>query len=605
MQRCLALAALAVAPMLGALPLPTAPQLAWQRGEIMALVHFSMASYFRDGDPGCGSDNWEGESGSSNPNSFAPTALNVSQWVDSMVAIQATEAVLTAKHGCGFYLWDTAVQLPRGGGTYPYHVNLERYGDVLAQFVAATSARGIGHGFYYSLTNNFFLNVFAHSAHGNSSALPGQFPVTQAEFEAIALASVTELWTRFGNQTELWFDGSYTTDMQAELTALLQRTQPNAVAFGGLGISSNPARWCGTEAGSPPGYPTIWSTGTENGGQPPAEGVPWNPSGVDLTLQVGDHWFYTPGLALRPLGELIDVYHKSVGCNGKLELDFAISRTGQLDPRHVAAYAAFGAWQRSCYGAPLATAAPGASLVSVLDLGSGGAPVLVDRVMLREDLAGGQNVNGYLLEWEDSSSAGEGGASGWQSFGSGTTVGNKKIHLRAEGAVNATSLRLTLAPSAFPPPYAQFLTTFAAFAPGPCAVGPSPAKAVRFSRGGACLVSNATFPCPGGAGNACPVFLGSCSDPTALWDDSDGTLQNLHVAQSTGQLAGIVSAPILPAPCMKKGELSVLTRPPFPPSPPSPRRTLTATPMKRAQWPSSWAWAAARAPMAFTLRGGS
>jgi len=167
-----------------------------------------MATFFRDGDPGCGGDNWNGETGSSNPDSFNPTALNVSQWVDSMVAIKATEAVLTAKHGCGFYLWDTAVQLPRGGGTYPYHVNLSKYGDVLQKFVDATSARGIGHGFYYSLTNNFFLNVFHHSARGNASALPGQYPVTQSEFESLAFDSVKELWTKYGNLTEIWFDVS-------------------------------------------------------------------------------------------------------------------------------------------------------------------------------------------------------------------------------------------------------------------------------------------------------------------------------------------------------------------------------------------------------------
>ncbi len=94
--------------------------------------------------------------------------------------------------------------LPRGGGAYPYHVNLEKYGDVLGQFVAATTARGIGHGFYYSLTNNFFLNVFGHSAHGNNSALPGQYPVSQEEFEALAFASVKELWTKYGNLTEIW-----------------------------------------------------------------------------------------------------------------------------------------------------------------------------------------------------------------------------------------------------------------------------------------------------------------------------------------------------------------------------------------------------------------
>ena len=48
------------------------------------------------------------------PNSFAPSRLNVSNWVESMLAIGATEAVLTAKHGCGFYLWPTNVTLPDG-----------------------------------------------------------------------------------------------------------------------------------------------------------------------------------------------------------------------------------------------------------------------------------------------------------------------------------------------------------------------------------------------------------------------------------------------------------------------------------------------------------
>jgi hypothetical protein len=34
------------------LPLtPTAAQLRWQRDEIMALVHFNMATFFRNGDP--------------------------------------------------------------------------------------------------------------------------------------------------------------------------------------------------------------------------------------------------------------------------------------------------------------------------------------------------------------------------------------------------------------------------------------------------------------------------------------------------------------------------------------------------------------------------
>jgi hypothetical protein len=55
---------------------------------------------------------------------------------------------------------------------------------------------------------------------------------------------------------------------------------------------------------------------------------------VDVTLQRGDHWFYTPGDSLNPLATLIDFYHASVGNNGHLEIDFAIDRTGGIDPTH-------------------------------------------------------------------------------------------------------------------------------------------------------------------------------------------------------------------------------------------------------------------------------
>lgn len=55
---------------------------------------------------------------------------------------------------------------------------------------------------------------------------------------------------------------------------------------------------------------------------------------MDVTLQRGDHWFYTPGDSLNPLATLIDFYHASVGNNGHLEIDFAIDRTGGIDPKH-------------------------------------------------------------------------------------------------------------------------------------------------------------------------------------------------------------------------------------------------------------------------------
>ena len=66
--------------------------------------------------------------------------------------------------------------------------------NVLQQFSDAMQEADLGHGFYYSLTNNMYLNVQGHYVK-DGPLLPGQQNVTQAQFEAIALAQVTELWT--------------------------------------------------------------------------------------------------------------------------------------------------------------------------------------------------------------------------------------------------------------------------------------------------------------------------------------------------------------------------------------------------------------------------
>ena len=78
--------------------------------------------------------------------------------------VGAKHAVLTAKHGCGFLLWPTDVTLPNGD-EYGYSVGRDESSvpdDVLRMFIDSCTAQGIGAGFYYSLTNNFYLNVASH-----------------------------------------------------------------------------------------------------------------------------------------------------------------------------------------------------------------------------------------------------------------------------------------------------------------------------------------------------------------------------------------------------------------------------------------------------------
>ena len=467
--------------------LPTQGQIEYQTREIVALIHFNMATFVRDGDPGCQQDNWNKGANCSDPATFNPVLLDTDQWMESITALGAKSAVLTAKHGSGYCLWPTQVPLPTGD-PYTYCVGKPASAikhDVLAQFVQSANKARVGHGFYYSLTNNFYLNVLRHYV-SKTPPLPGQIKVTQAQFERIALAQVTELWSNYGNLSEIWFDGGYTTDMKANITSLLLRKQPSAAAFGGLGISPNPVRWVGTESGLPSG--PLWSTGTSGAGDPRA--TQWDSAGCDTTLQNGDHWFWTPTAGIRSLQELIQVYHHTVGSNGVLELDFAIDRDGLVNSAHAARYKEFGDWIRTCYGKPLAqmnssSSGGGVPTVAYEQNGGGGGggrvpigadddkttaatPVLeltlpdgaasnVDRVAVRENLAFGQRVLAYEVSARVQGK--------WQPFASGTAVGNKQIHVRQDGPVMADAFRLNITQTTNNT--VPYLSLFAVYAPCP------------------------------------------------------------------------------------------------------------------------------------------
>jgi hypothetical protein len=64
---------------------------------------------------------------------------------DSTCCTQACACGLVVRHGCGFLLWNTSIQLP-SGVPYTYHVPDDL--NVLQIFSDAMEAAGLGHGFY-------------------------------------------------------------------------------------------------------------------------------------------------------------------------------------------------------------------------------------------------------------------------------------------------------------------------------------------------------------------------------------------------------------------------------------------------------------------------
>ena len=191
-------------------PVPTKAQLAYQNAEIVAIVCFQMDTYAaNDGDPGCNAANWAKGINTSSPATYNPTKLNVSQWVAVSESMGAKYAWLTAKHGCGFLLWPTKTKLP-DGRPYGYDVSAPGAGshvDVVKEWMQQLRSAGIGPGLYYSIKDNFYLNAAKGGLVKPGTLLPGQERISQADFEALELAQLTELWGNYGELAETWFDG--------------------------------------------------------------------------------------------------------------------------------------------------------------------------------------------------------------------------------------------------------------------------------------------------------------------------------------------------------------------------------------------------------------
>ncbi|CAK9101287.1 unnamed protein product [Durusdinium trenchii] len=280
------------------LPVPSPAQLRYQSTDFAVLISFNMGTFAHNGDPCCDQSNWNVKAPyaagkTRDPATFNPTKLNTTQWMESIQALGANIAVLTAKHGCGFALWPSHATLP-DGSLYGYNVGMpgaKVQVDVLKSFVDAAKRAGIGYGFYYSIAKNFYLcrNFYG----GNSctkEVLPGQKNLTEEEYRHVARQQVIELWTKYGSLARIWVDSAL--DGMGDL---MDELQPQAA-----GTLSNPVDWCGTESGHPSqdvGPQDVWSIGTGTHGD--LNSSLWVPKFCDPQLFRQHVWFWEPRLQAR------------------------------------------------------------------------------------------------------------------------------------------------------------------------------------------------------------------------------------------------------------------------------------------------------------------
>lgn len=422
------------------LPTPSPTQLAWQELELGMFFHLDMFTFrpgwfFRD----------DLEAGVPPAEVFNPVNLDTDQWIAAAQALGAKYAVLTAKHCSGFCLWPTE--------TYPYSVKQSPWrdgqGDIVGDFVASCRRAGILPGLYCSFPANWYLRV------DNSRVLSGD-PEEQARYAQVYGQHLRELWSRYGELGEVWFDGSLLPpeDGGLDIGPLLRELQPTANVFQSPHAT---IRWVGNEDGVAPDpcWATVGvldQTGGQEGGGDPA-GQTWCPAEVDTTLLVRDSlggWFWQPGCedTMRPVDELLQVYRQSVGRNSNLLLNATPGPDGLIPAVHMQRYEELGREIRRRYGSPVATTSGTGNVVS-LPLPQ---PTRLAGAVLQEDISQGERVRSYRLQARCGHQ--------WITLLQGTCLGHKKIDTFPP--VTVDELRLSIATSEGEP----IIRTLAALADG-------------------------------------------------------------------------------------------------------------------------------------------
>jgi len=297
------------------LPIPSASQLAWQKLEYYAFVHFGMNTF---------TDHEWGE-GRAPATEFYPTDFNAQQWTKVVKDAGMKGIILTAKHHDGFCLWNS--------GTTEYSVKNSKWrdgqGDVLKDLSAACRRDGLKFGIYISPWDR------NHPLYGTP------------KYNAIYKAQWHELLSNYGEVFEAWLDGA--NDGKKRMVydfdgffRTIRQNQPNAVIFSDAGPD---LRWVGNERGV--AGETNWSNRDNEGTFPgfadekalnvgEENGNLWIPAECDVSIRPG--WFYhqAEDTKLKTVSQLMEIYFASVGRNCNLLLNIGVDRRGLVNEHDIA-----------------------------------------------------------------------------------------------------------------------------------------------------------------------------------------------------------------------------------------------------------------------------
>lgn len=446
--------------------IPSERQISWHEMDMYVLVHFTPTTF----------EDKEWGFGDADPKVFNPTQFDATQIIKAAKAGGFRGLILVSKHHDGFALWPTA--------TTPYNISKSPWrngkGDMVKEFEQACRSNNLKFGVYCSPWDR-------------NSPVYGTY-----DYIKIYREQLKELYSGYGNLFMSWHDGANggdgyyggtresrkidrTTYYGWDTTwAMTRKMQPGASIFSDVGWD---VRWVGNERGE--AAETSWATNTpvpldgkEKAG--PGEvrddlnptgtrnGKYWMPAECDVPLRKG--WFFHPveNETVKSPEKLFDLYLKSVGRGGCLDLGIAPDTRGLLHENDVRVLADFGALLKKTFATDLAKSASiKASNVRANNAKGYGTKALTDDnrysywstddavktpdlilewkapqtfnlIRLRENIKLGQRIEAIEMDaWIDGN---------WQKVGGVTSIGACRI-IKLDKHITTTKFRLRVTQS--------------------------------------------------------------------------------------------------------------------------------------------------------------
>lgn len=441
----------------GTAPVPSAKQAAYQRTEMTAFIHFSMATF--DGSEQGGNGHTQDPASLFNPSNL--TKDSVHTWITSLKNAGFRQSMLVTKHSVGFCLWPSKFT--------DYSVKnspwMSGKGDVVQLWEDASNAEGMRPALYLGPWDK-------------------DFPSSSSSYETYFKNLIDELLA-YGPAYEIEFDGANAGNLPVNWKTVfdyIRQKQPNILIWSGPELAAKGAipdlQWIGNENGMASRSTTSLNTEYCGGGKT------WCPFECNTSSHRPD-WFWHPNSQPMSLADMKKVYFDTVGKNCTLNFNVPPSKTGEFDPKDLDLLQQFGAWYSGLYKTNLLKAQPASAdstwskpgfeasnavdddICSYWAAGDGktsasltitpAAPITVNLISIREAIELGERVTKYHVEIQQNGTwvrPSEATDSSGNTKVQGTVIGNRQLW-QVKGA-KADAIKLVIESAKDAPAIAEF-----------------------------------------------------------------------------------------------------------------------------------------------------